>query len=146
MVFRILLAALAFSLLPLVAVACGDDDPSPPDNTRLSDEDYLKVICSGTSAFSNAIATKTKVEEIGQVVKDFVVSLQKVNPPEDLNQFHQDFIKYLQDANSDPTSLVTHRPPLPGDSARQRLASKETRVAECRDITFFGRPVATPSP
>lgn len=147
MALRIALCFLVLSGFAFLAASCGDDDQqSPSDGSRLGDDDYLKVICSGTSAFSGALNTATKIDDLRQVIKDFVGSLQKVNPPSDLDQFHQQFIKYLQDANSDPTSLVTRRPPLPSDSVRQRLAARETKVAECRDISFFGRAVATPSP
>src|SRR4051812_46958644 len=127
---------LLFALLLAGIAACddGDDAPDAGNSPRLSDEDYLKVLCSGTANYSNALATKTQVAEIGQAIKDFVTSLQQVNPPSDLEKFHSQLIKYLQDANSDPTSLVTRKPPLPDDNTtRQRLASKESSVAECRD-------------
>ncbi|MEO6397988.1 MAG: hypothetical protein ABIP13_05935, partial [Tepidiformaceae bacterium] len=54
--------ALLFSVLALIAVACGGDDaPKPPANA-VSDETYLKAICSGSSRFSEALLTKTKPE------------------------------------------------------------------------------------
>jgi hypothetical protein len=129
--------------LALVAAACGggSSNGSTPTSSAsgpaISDEAYLKVICTGTENFSNALISKTNTADIAAVIKDFSSSLKAVNPPSDLQTFHQQFIKYLDNAVSEPTSLVTTPPPLPSDSARQRLASKESQVPECKDPTFF---------
>ena len=134
----------AFVLVPLLAVAalfaaCGDDGTSKPSGPALSDHDYLAVVCKGLSDFSNALATKTKAEELTQVIKDYAASLKKIQPPADVAQFHKDFIKYLEDAYSEPTALVTKAPPLPPTDVRQRLAAEEGRTAECQDARFFAR-------
>ncbi|MEO6397718.1 MAG: hypothetical protein ABIP13_04555, partial [Tepidiformaceae bacterium] len=117
----------------------GDDAPKPPANA-VSDETYLKAICSGSSRFSEALLTKTKPEEISQVIKEFSASMKALTPPDDLKEYNQQFTKYLDDAVADPTSLVTRNPPLPKQAARDRLSSKESSVLECKEGTFFSRP------
>ena len=120
-------------MLLTVLAACGGDD----SKTEVSDEAYLKVVCTGLTNFSNAIATKTKAEEIARVIKDFIVEMEKVEPPDDVQKFHGEFVKYLEDSVADPTSLLTRKPPLPPDDVRRRLDSKQASVAECKDPTFF---------
>ena len=130
------------ALLPLIvalAFACGGDDSSKPTPIAVSDDAYLKAICSGSSAFSNALLTKTKPEEIGQVIKAFSASMKALTPPNDLKDYNGQFTKYLDDAVVDPTSLVTRNPPLPKQEIRDRLAAKESAVPECKDGTFFSR-------
>jgi hypothetical protein len=126
-------------LLPLVLFACnGEDDTSAPTSgVRTTDEQYLKVICSGLTNFSDAVVSKTSSAEIAAVIKAYIASMKEINPPADLDKFHQDFLKYLQTAVDEPTSLITRTPPLPPDSVRRRIASKEPNVPECRDATFF---------
>ncbi len=133
-------------LLPLLLVfgACGDsktDDPATPtlSGGTGTDEDYLAAICGGTSDFSNALISKTTADEIADVIRDFIATMKQANPPADLVQYNADFVKYLEDAVSDPTSLVTRNPPLPSKDAQRRLAAKELSVAECKDGTFFSR-------
>lgn len=133
------------ALLPFAfafAVACGGDDAPKPSGTAVTDEAYLKAICSGSSKFSEALLTKTKPAEIGQVIKDFSASMKAITPPDDLKTYNEQFTKYLDDAVADPTSLVTRTPPLPSQSIRDRLAAKESSVPECADGTFFSRSAA----
>ncbi len=130
------------ALLPLAlafAVACGGDDAPKPSANAVTDEAYLKAICSGSSKFSEALLTKTKPEEIGQVIKDFSATMKALTPPDDLKEYNQQFAKYLDDAVADPTSLVTRNPPLPKQDIRDRLSAKESSVPECKDGTFFSR-------
>ena len=140
------LALLTVFVLPLLALAAcgGDDDNEPPNGSggTGTDEEYLKAICSGTSEFSNALITKTSAEEIGEVIKTFIDDMKAANPPADLVDYNQQFVKYLEDAVADPTSLVTRQPPLPSDDIQRRLANKELSVAECKDGTFFSRSAA----
>jgi len=134
--FRALLGAvLVLFLLPTV-VACGADTDSGA-KTGVSDEEYLKVICTGLSNFTDALLSKTTAAEIGQVIKDYIAEMKKVDPPSDVKKFHDDFVKYLEDSLSEPTSLVTRKPPLPSESVRKRLAAKEPGVPECKSPTFF---------
>ncbi len=133
---RTLLGVTIIPLVVLMVIACGGDSDSST-NTGVSDEEYLKVICTGLSDFSDALVSKTTAAEIGQVIKDYIAEMKKVDPPSDLKKFHQDFVKYLEDSVSEPTSLVTRKPPLPSDSVRKRLAAKEPGVAECKSPTFF---------
>ena len=131
------------TLLPFAfafAVACGGDDAPKPSVNAVTDEAYLKAICAGSSRFSEALLTRTKPAEIGQVIKDFSASMKALNPPDDLRDYNQQFTKYLDDAVADPTSLVTRNPPLPKQSIRDRLSAKESTVPECKDGTFFSRP------
>lgn len=135
----------ALLLLPfsLFGAACGDDDSEeaevPGAKPGGDDEDYLRAICQGTQDFSNALITKTTPEEIGDVVEDFITKMKETNPPDDLEEYNAEFIKYLEDAIAEPTSLVTRNPPLPPEDVQRRLANKEISVDECKDGTFFSR-------
>ncbi|MGE0598011.1 MAG: hypothetical protein AB7J35_12715 [Dehalococcoidia bacterium] len=134
-------------LLPLLFVlgACGNDNKSDETPTATlaggtgTDEGYLAAICKGTSDFSNALISKTTADEIAGVIRDFIAQMKQANPPADLVQYNADFVKYLEDALSDPTSLVTRNPPLPSKDIQRRLAAKELSVEECKDGTFFSR-------
>lgn len=132
----------------LLGAACGDGDAENPKPTgaELTDEQYLAAICSGASKFSDALLSKTKAEEIGEVIKQFSADMKRLEPPVDLKSYNEQFVKYLDNAVADPTSLVTQGPPLPSKAARDRLAAKETSVPECKDGTFFSRSAMTPTP
>ena len=123
--------------------ACGGDDDTPKGGG--SDEDYLRAICVGTTNFSNALLSKTNPDDIAKVIKDFIEEMKKTNPPADLVKYNQDFIKYLEDAVAEPTSLVTRAPPLPDKDVARRIAALEPTITECKDGTFFGR-AATETP
>lgn len=141
-------------LLPFALVACGgsgDSDPtqipssSPPPDTSpapspvaVDDEGYLAVVCSGLSAFSDAVLVAKTADEISAVVRQYIADLQQIAPPEDVAPFHRDFIQYLSDSVDEPTVLLTSPPPLPEQSVRQRLAGKESTVSECRNLVLFG--------
>ena len=151
--FPIWSVALVFSMF-LLASACGGDDakPAASNGPSASDEEYLKAICAGTQNFSNALMSKSKPEDIAQVIKAFSASMKQINPPADLQKFQADFVKYLDDSLSDPTSLVTRKPPAPPATVRDRLVAKEPKVPECKDGTFFdtqaaasGTPAAGPT-
>jgi hypothetical protein len=140
----ILLVFGILSASALLLAACGDDDDAAPKGGG-SDEDYLRAICVGTSNFSNALLSKTNANDIAQVIKDFIAEMKKTNPPADLVKYNDEFIKYLEDAVSDPTSRVTRAPPLPSTDIQRRIAALEPTIAECKDGTFFSRSVtATP--
>jgi len=122
----------------------------PNGSSPVSDEAYLKVICGGTDDFYNAVQTATTADAISKVIRQFIAQLQGVTPPTDLQQFNKDFIKYLQDAVDNPTSLLSANPPLPAQKARDRLVSKESDVEECKNPTFLDvantpGPAAKPS-
>lgn len=135
--FIMALLALGFVL----AAACGGGSKPAgtptPSGPAISDEEYLRAICVGVTQFSDALVSKSSANEITKVVKDFSASIKKLTPPADLQQFNADFARYLDDAANDPTSLLTKKPPLPPDSVRQRLTSKESSVPECKGPTFF---------
>lgn len=132
------LALIALVLVgSFAALACGDDDAPPKGGG--TDEDYLKAICTGVSNFSDALISKTTAKEIGDVIQQFIDEMEKVDPPADLVAYNKSFIQYLKDSLSDPTSLVTKTPPEPPQAVRDRLASKESTVSECKDPTFFSR-------
>ena len=130
-------------VLTLLAAACSGDDAKPAGDAS-TDEQYLKIICTGLSNFSDALVSKTSSDEIAKVIKEYIASLKPVTPPQDLAKFHKDFQKYLQDALDDPTSLVTKTPPLPSEDVRRRIASKEANVPECKNATFFSASKARP--
>ncbi len=137
-------------VVPLFAVlagaACGggddgnnaDESPTTPASDPVSDEEYLKVICTGTQGFTDALISQTTAEGIAKSITDFIASLKSTTPPSDLQQFHKDIIKYLEDSVSDPTSLVTKKRPQPPDKVRDRLAAKEASVTECAKAHYFG--------
>lgn len=136
----IVLFAAMMAGVAMVLAACGgggDGTGATATGPTSSDEDYLKAICTGTKDFSDALVSKTKSEEIAQVIKDFSAAMKKLNPPADLQQFNTSFTKYLDDSLNDPTSLVTRKPPEPPAKARDRLVSKEANVSECKDVTTF---------
>lgn len=139
----ILLALSLLSAGALLLAACGDDDDTPKGGG--SDEDYLRAICVGSSNFSNALLSKTTPDEIAQVIKDFIAEMKKLNPPSDLVKYNEEFIKYLEDAVAEPTSLVTRAPPLPDKDVSRRIAALEPSISECKDGTFFSR-AATQTP
>jgi len=120
----------------LLAAACGDDDSPPPAN-GVSDETYLKVVCTGTRDFSDALISQSTAEGIAKVIKDFVASMKAVEPPADLSGFHKDIVKYLETAVEDPTSLATKKRPQPPEDVRKRLAAKESGVPECQKGAYF---------
>lgn len=134
---RSLFLLLALPVL-LIAAACGDDDHESPKGGG-TDEEYLKTICVGTANFSDALLSKTTADEIAKVVRDFADEMKKANPPADLVEYNEQFVKYLEDAVNDPTSLVTRQPPLPSEDIQQRLANLEPTIPECKDPTFFSR-------
>ena len=123
-------------LLALVALAC-DDNPPP---SAVDDEAYLAVMCANLDRFSDAVQVEKKEAGIAAVIQDFIDALEAVDPPADLQDFHDAFLEYLEDALDDPTSPLVLAPPLPDDEARERLAGKERSVAECREPTFFNNP------
>ncbi len=123
-------------LLALVALAC-DDNPPP---SAVDDEAYLAVMCANLDRFSDAVQVEKKEAGIAAVIQDFMDALEAVEPPADLQDFHDAFLEYLEDALDDPTSPLVLAPPLPDDEARERLAGKERSVAECREPTFFNNP------
>lgn len=140
---RTFLLGLALAVVaPLALVACGGSD-SPKGGG--SDEDYLRAICVGTSNFSNALLSKSNPDDISKVIKDFIAEMKASNPPADLVKYNNDFIKYLEDAVNEPTSLVTRAPPLPNKDVARRMAALEPGISECKDGTFFSR-VATATP
>jgi hypothetical protein len=153
------LSVLALAVAAAGALAaCGGGNASsktPASNGPvLSDEAYLKAICTGTKNFSDALISKTTAAGIGEVVSGFKSEMQSLNPPTDLQDFNTQFVKYLDDSLKDPTSLLTRKPPAPPSKARDRLVSKETNVPECHgQETFFdaqaeaaGSVVASPTP
>jgi hypothetical protein len=142
-----LLAVLALTIVLIAATACGDDDdsntPTPAPGVQLTDEQYLDAICTGTKDLSDALITKTSADEIAKVIKDFSARMKLLNPPSDLQQFQTDFTKYLDDAVSHPTSIITKDPPVPPNKVRDRLISKEPNVASCNgQQTFFDSSAA----
>lgn len=140
---------LQFAAVPLAAVAlatCGgsggdskDNDTSPVVQTGepLDDDAYLRVFCTGLTEYQDALMTATTVEEIGEVVDRYVASLREINPPDDLRDFQQRYIEYLESAREDPTSLTVLPPPLPGEDARERLLARVPDIDECKYPTFL---------
>lgn len=150
------LALVALPLLLVAAIACGGDDddaatPSAPaDGTatpdgsgqagdRLSDTEYLELLCTGLEEFTAIVDTATTEDEFADVIRDFIASLEGVTPPEDLGGYHGEFLAYLEAAVDDPTSPLTTQPPLPPEDARDRLSALEPSVDACRNPTYFNQ-------
>jgi hypothetical protein len=147
------LALAAAVVLPALACSGGGGTSNPasspiasPTNpagspvatgTPLSDEAYLRVICTGTQNFSDALMSQSSPEGIAKSVRDFISSLQGVNPPADLRPFHESLLGYLQDSVDNPLELATKPRPEPEEDVRQRLAAKETGIAECEKAKYF---------
>src|SRR3954454_11103729 len=93
-----LLAVLALCLLtPALAACSGDDAPkATPAPNALDDKQYLAVLCSGLTSYYIAINNKPDAAGISQVIKDYIVSVQKVTPPADLVKWQDGFVKYLE--------------------------------------------------
>jgi len=139
---RIVLRLLVVAAIVVVSTAaCGGGSDSasttPTAGMGATDEEYLKVICAGTQAFSDALISQTTPEGIAKSIKDFAAALKAITPPEDLRDFHTEITKYLEESVSDPTSLVTKKRPQPPEAARSRLASKEPNVPECAKAHYF---------
>ena len=96
-------------LLALVALAC-DDNPPP---SAVDDEAYLAVMCANLDRFSDAVQVETEESGIAAVIQDFIDALEAVEPPADLQGFHDAFLEYLEDALDDPTSPLVLAPPSP---------------------------------
>ncbi len=133
--------AILACILAALAVACGGGDGdlagTPTAATGATDEQYLTVICAGTQAFSDALISQTTAEGIAKSIKDFILALKGITPPQDLQAFHKDITRYLEDSVSDPTSLVTKKRPQPPEAARERLAAKEPGIPECSKAHYF---------
>lgn len=127
-------------VLAMVLSACGSEGDDAPKGGG-TDEDYLRAICVGTSNFSNALLSKTNADDIAKVIRDFIAEMKKTNPPADLVKYNDEFVKYLEDAVSDPTSLVTRKPPLPSEDVQRRIAALEPSIEECKTGTFFSRGI-----
>ncbi|OAI41282.1 hypothetical protein AYO38_04005 [bacterium SCGC AG-212-C10] len=128
-------------MLAFALVACDPGDSTdatvgPGTPTPVSDEEYLRVTCTGLQKFSDALVSKAKPEDIRAVIAAYVADLQAISPPTDIAKFHAEYIAYLQAAESEPLKLTTE-PPLPPEKARQRIAVKESQVEECKHPTFF---------
>ena len=145
------------ALVLLIAAACGGGGgsggsggnssggaaPSPSVTAAgapLSDLAYLKTFCTGLTNYQEALVSAKDAQSIGNVIREFSGSMKAVNPPEDLREFHTQFVAYLDAALADPTSLVASAPPLPPESVRARLAGKVKDVPECKYPTFLREP------
>jgi len=140
------LCGVAVLALPVLA-ACGDGNSDKTTSTpstsggsvALSDEAYLKVLCTGLVKYQDTIlSTTTKADDIAKVIRDYIATFDGVTPPKGLEKWQRDYTKYLNDALSDPTALLVTPAPMPPDSERDRLASKVSNVPECKYPTFLG--------
>ena len=117
-----------------VSITSGRDTATTP----LSDAAYLKVFCTGLSNYQDALLSAKSADAISKVVVDYADAMDKVEPPEDIQTFHKDFVKYLRDSVKEPTSLTTRTPPRPASAQRERLAARVNEIPECRYPTFLG--------
>ena len=117
--------------------ANGVDIPTP-SGPALDDAAYMKVFCTGLTNYLDAVNTKPK-DGISQAVKDYIASMEKVNPPEDVRAYHAQYLKHIKDALDDPTSLLTRTPPKPAEAIRTRLNEETKKIPECRFPTFLNQ-------
>jgi hypothetical protein len=137
----IVIAGAATAALLLAACSGGDEKPAGanPSLPTLNDEQYLLVLCTGINDYREAVNTATSAESLTQSIRAYVADLQAANPPADLQSFHGDYLRYLEQSYTDPTRLLTTLPPMPPDAARARLSTKEASVIECKPPTFWNR-------
>lgn len=114
----------------------GDSEEATASGEPLSDEEYLRVFCTGVTNYRNALNTAPR-EGLVDVIEEYIDSMRAVTPPEDAQGFHDEFIGYLEEAVEEPTFLVTRDPPRPPDDVRERLASKTSDIDECEYPTFL---------
>ena len=121
----------------------GGNEPAPTvaAGTPATDEQYLAVFCAGATRYQEAVNTEKTADGIANAIKEYIAAMQKVVPPEDLREYQATYLKYLQDALPDPTSLLTHPAPLPPDGPRTRLANKASSVSECKYPNFLNPKV-----
>ena len=126
-----------------IVLGCGNDDSEtatptlPAGEAGTSDEEYLAALCTGLDRFSPALLEAESVDEMVAVVEEYIETLEAVEPPADVQPFHDSFISYLTESLDEPTELVNRPPPLPEESVRERLAEQEASVEECEGLTFF---------
>ena len=129
------LALAAAAAIALAATACGGAETPAP----ATDEAYLAVLCAGLERYAEAVETATDADGIAPAVSALLEALRAVGPPLDADEFHEDFLAYLEAAVDDPTRPLAVAPPLPAEGARARLAGRERAVPECREPTFLSR-------
>lgn len=141
-------------LLALVlSAACGsdggDDDDRvipTPSGPPLSEEEYLRTLCTGLTSYQDSLMTAKSGEDIAGTIERFIESMTAVSPPADLREWHVDFVRYLEDGLDDPTSLSTAPPPELDRDTADRLAQKTEDIAECKYPTFLAPPDEDPEP
>ena len=141
--------AAAMVVFALLVLACGGDSKKPATATNdgpapavatgtpATDEEYLAVFCAGATHYQEAVNTEKTADGIANAIKEYIAVMRKVVPPDDLRDFQGSYLKYLQDAVPDPTSLLTKAAPLPADGPRTRLAGKASNVPECKYPNFL---------
>ncbi len=142
----------------IMLAACGggdgnDDDPTPDDADQpfmdtsapqLSDTEYVAALCDGVEDWVDALNTRSTPDELREARDKLEADVRALHPPEGTEDFQADYVGYLDDAESEPTILVTTDPPLPEGALRERLAAAEP-AADC-EYAFFARSEATPTP
>lgn len=141
---RLLLVSLVLPLL--VLAACGGDKKDSAPGTAgadatpgvpLSDEAYLRGLCTGLTRYLETANTAKTKEDIGKELNRYIDDLKKLTPPADAASFHTAYLAYLEGARDDPTKPLATKPPVPEKDVRERLAKKQKDVAECKPPTFL---------
>ncbi|MEX0784631.1 MAG: hypothetical protein WD557_18505 [Dehalococcoidia bacterium] len=152
---RALLPAAAI-LTSLLVAACGggdnDDDATPgadepfmdTSSAQLSDTDYVAALCDSIEEWVDAVNSKSTVDELRAARDKLEADARALHPPEGAADFQRAYVGYLQNAESEPTILITQPPPLPEGDLRARLAAVEP-AASC-EYPLFARSEATPTP
>ena len=136
--------------------ACGgdDDDTIGGGGRSGSDEDFVDDFCKAGSDFAKDIqdigddlSEETDPEKIGDAMsepfEDFANAFKDLNPPSDLEDWHDDasksldnVVKSLKDGNFDAEALSDEPfPEMPKD-AEERLSKLAEENEDCQDSDF----------
>jgi hypothetical protein len=151
---RALLPFAVAATMMLAACGGGDNDQEPtPDDAdqpfmdtsapQLSDTEYVAALCDGVEEWVGALNTRSTPEELREARDTLEAGVRALHPPEGAEDFQRDYVGYLDNAESEPTILVTTDPPLPEGELRERLSAAEA-TADCA-YPFFARSDATPT-
>ena len=141
----------------VMLAACGggdgnDDEPTADDADQpfmdtsapqMSDTEYVAALCDGVEAWVDALNTRSTPDELAEARDKLEADTRALHPPAGAEDFQRGYVEYLDNAESEPTILVTTDPPLPEGELRERLSAAEGS-ADC-EYRFFARSDTTPA-
>jgi hypothetical protein len=122
--------ALLILAVPFIAVACSlaADD---------ADEAYLTGFCTASNAYSDAIADAGTTDAISEATAQYRDAIGALQAPDDLEDFQDEFLAYLDALARDPAADPGDLPDMPSGPAR-RLDQLAPTISECRNTDYFG--------